>query len=566
MANPDVTPNLKATKQLFAAIQKNQLADVDAAIKAGADIHFYNKRYYDTPLGYAAEKGNIKIVERLLKEKGVDVNHPNVAGRTPLISAAIEGHAEIGKLLIQKGADKAIDEQDKLGWRALTAAGWQGHTDFVQLLIEENVDVTVTDTIGTPLMHAVRSNHPDTVRVLAKAGLSVDARDMYNYTPLMRAAERGYTDMTRVLIDLGADVNASTKAGTTALKLALLENHFDTSQILVDQKADVNAGNGNQTLLEAALNNLKDTELKQSFFLLEHGADASRVSEKNQYFAQSLNHVVAIKREILASSATAPSLNNVLYDLLDKHNGVFLGETHSGPSVRQSLVHLMPGLKAHGVKTLSVELKPEEVDDMLKYKTADEWYENTIFKITKGHHPKEFFALVHAANSYGIKVIGHEKGRELPLVERNEWAAEYINDHKDPDGKVLVFGGEIHSWEGKKMFEDKDIKDREYGLDTLLNIPAINMVWDEALTGKVIPSIENHSLNVLLPSNLKEYIKEHGVNSWHIDREAKTPVVNIPQFPNNNPDIPPMDQMEIEVPKTPVMRPQGTNNGISNPR
>ena len=56
-----------------------------------------------TPLMNAAEKGDIKEVERLLSS-GADVND-GLPGITALHYAAARGHADVAKLLIDKGAD-----------------------------------------------------------------------------------------------------------------------------------------------------------------------------------------------------------------------------------------------------------------------------------------------------------------------------------------------------------------------------------------------------------------------------------------------------------------------------
>ena len=83
---------------------------------------------------------------------GVDVNHANGSGDTPLTYAAFMGHLEVVDLLIEKGAD--VNASGLAGWTPLHLAAQRGHEKIVEQLITNGAEVNaVTDEGfgGTPL-------------------------------------------------------------------------------------------------------------------------------------------------------------------------------------------------------------------------------------------------------------------------------------------------------------------------------------------------------------------------------------------------------------------------------
>ena len=55
-----------------------------------------------TPLYMAAKRGNLKVLEILLKKKGIKVNMANENGRTALFIASENGHEKVVELLLKK--------------------------------------------------------------------------------------------------------------------------------------------------------------------------------------------------------------------------------------------------------------------------------------------------------------------------------------------------------------------------------------------------------------------------------------------------------------------------------
>jgi ankyrin repeat protein len=94
----------------------------------------------------AAASGDIKGVERVLEvRKGAtskanaNVDSIDSSGRTMLISAVMNEHVEVAKLLLSRGADVLIE--DELQYSALHYAASVGNTELTSLLLEKGADV-----------------------------------------------------------------------------------------------------------------------------------------------------------------------------------------------------------------------------------------------------------------------------------------------------------------------------------------------------------------------------------------------------------------------------------------
>jgi ankyrin repeat protein len=166
-----------------------------------------------------------------------------VAFRTPLIKAAVNGHAHVVTLLL--GAKADTKARDSKGSRAMSEAAANGHTAVIESLLEGNADIQLdlSDLDDwNPLMHAAHQGHAAAVKVLlrAKASTEVQAggvgatrvgisRDSY---ALMLAAERGFTDVVSQLLRAGARQEKREWDCATPQSLAKKRGHTEVLKLL----------------------------------------------------------------------------------------------------------------------------------------------------------------------------------------------------------------------------------------------------------------------------------------------------------------------------------------------
>ena len=83
--------------QLIDAVKTGQLAKVDEALNAGADIQQQDEQGW-TPLNWAAGSGSVEIVGLLLN-RGADVFQTGLDQRTPYRIAVAAKHTDVARLL-----------------------------------------------------------------------------------------------------------------------------------------------------------------------------------------------------------------------------------------------------------------------------------------------------------------------------------------------------------------------------------------------------------------------------------------------------------------------------------
>ena len=87
--------------QLIDAVKTGQLANVEAALNAGADVHEQDEQGW-TPLNWAAGKGSVEIASLLLN-RGADVLRTGRDQRTPYRIALAAKHIDVARLLKDAG-------------------------------------------------------------------------------------------------------------------------------------------------------------------------------------------------------------------------------------------------------------------------------------------------------------------------------------------------------------------------------------------------------------------------------------------------------------------------------
>ena len=241
---------------LHDACEFGSLEIVKMLVSVGAGVRVTNGERH-TCLHAAAEAGHTEIVRYLVSLPDVDVNQETVDSYTALHRAVIHVERDVVQVLIDAGAD--IDTQNNEGRSPLLSACVEGTFDTVKMLVRAGAEVRATDDEGVTCLHyaACRRGHTETVRYLVGLPeVDVNHRDAHNHTALHRAALNANTYAVQVLIDAGADINTqNSEEGRSPLHSACASGALGVVKMLVRAGAGVRAtsDDGDTCLILAAV-------------------------------------------------------------------------------------------------------------------------------------------------------------------------------------------------------------------------------------------------------------------------------------------------------------------------
>ncbi|KAM4808328.1 ankyrin repeat domain-containing protein 17 isoform 3-T3 [Rhinophrynus dorsalis] len=185
---------------LMLAAMNGHTAAVKLLLDMGSDINAQIETNRNTALTLACFQGRTEVVSLLLDRKA-NVEHRAKTGLTPLMEAASGGYAEVGRVLLDKGADVNAPPVPSSRDTALTIAADKGHYKFCEMLISRGAHIDVRNKKGnTPLWLAANGGHLDVVQLLVQIGADVDAADNRKITPLMAAFRKGHVKVVRYLV------------------------------------------------------------------------------------------------------------------------------------------------------------------------------------------------------------------------------------------------------------------------------------------------------------------------------------------------------------------------------
>ncbi|GIK04399.1 hypothetical protein Aspvir_008482 [Aspergillus viridinutans] len=270
-------PLLSLPNELLEIISENLQFECDLNALAKANRALYNLlnpclyrfnvlQKGSSAVSWAAERGRPETLQKLIQEgANLNIRVDNHALAQPLLTAAMEGHIEVVKVLLDHGIPPdqihdPADNEDETGYdqTRLTALGWaaaRGHKDVFELLLARGASPTWTEPYQKEsiLMLAVEGGNPDIVRRLLEVGCEVDARDSDGVTALARAARYGYLEAAQALINHGADPESRDQRGKTPIFCAAEEGHQGMIEFLLGKVVDPNPRNDDgQSPLSAA--------------------------------------------------------------------------------------------------------------------------------------------------------------------------------------------------------------------------------------------------------------------------------------------------------------------------
>ncbi|MGC3960253.1 MAG: ankyrin repeat domain-containing protein [Verrucomicrobiota bacterium] len=319
------------------AAEKGQLRVAEYLLNNGADV---NTSASGSPLAIAARNGHKKMVELLLA-RGAAFNAVDSDRRTPLHVAVTRNYPAVVESLLAAKAD--LNARDNGDNTPLMAAVLQGSVPMAQALLARGADVNLVNKFLTtrsfpnsfPNVASDRFNYGSALHLAAGRGnvamvqllltnrAAVAVRNIFGETALHVAAANGSTNVAALLIAAGADVNAAgaedQTGGATPLHLAVTGGHRDMVKLLLEKGANPNiaavvGSPGRTPLIQAAYG--KDAELIA--LLLKAKADPNAMDAQGNFAL--LNAVLARNAEttrvLLTGGADPDMLNPNRYPLL----------------------------------------------------------------------------------------------------------------------------------------------------------------------------------------------------------------------------------------------------------
>ncbi|KAJ3125819.1 hypothetical protein HK098_008207 [Nowakowskiella sp. JEL0407] len=237
-------PDCRGDWAIHVAAKNNNVAAVNLILEIdGLEPLFKPNRHQYTALHIACELGNLEVGEILLEKIDgpsrinellaccayhpfhLAVKHPkmiqlllrsnfspylnsrNPYCQTPLHCAAnLPDCSESIKLLVDAGAN--ADWADMFGILPLHTACSAGLISNAKLLLSAFPGaINHKSFAGTPLLHAIRSNHTEMCEFLLKNGADPTIGDGYIFSPLNNAVRIQNTEICGLLLECGADPN-----------------------------------------------------------------------------------------------------------------------------------------------------------------------------------------------------------------------------------------------------------------------------------------------------------------------------------------------------------------------
>ena len=266
----------------------------------GTDIHVKTNEEMNC-LHIAASEGHLNLCKELIDKYKFDVNIADNLGWTALHYSALNGSYELVTYFAEMGTDIHLKTND--GKNCLHIAALKGHLNLCKVLIDKhNVDWHMTNNhgsyelskyfadIGTDIhnktndganyLHiaALKGNLNLCKELIDKHKFDLHITDDRGWTALHYSVLSGSYELFKYFASMGTDIHLKTNDGKNCLHIAALEGDLDLCKVLIDKhNFDVNmaenlgstalhfsAQNGSYELFTYFADSVTDIHLKRN--------------------------------------------------------------------------------------------------------------------------------------------------------------------------------------------------------------------------------------------------------------------------------------------------------------
>ncbi|HKK92925.1 MAG TPA: ankyrin repeat domain-containing protein [Longimicrobiales bacterium] len=240
-ADPEARTGTGDARPLHLAAGAGSAAAVRALVEAGADVDARESARGQTPLIFAVSRNRVEAVRALI-DAGADIEAATLVAEIPEMQLAAGRSARVRSELLDSMAEAA--GLDPVVFRPTPAqvefaVRRANEVAPAALLSPEDMPEYVDPDVGdgggsgygalvghrgglTPLLHAAREGHAESVAALLDAGADIDRVSRGDHTsPMLIATVNGHFDLALVMLERGADPDLASDAGATPLYAAL---------------------------------------------------------------------------------------------------------------------------------------------------------------------------------------------------------------------------------------------------------------------------------------------------------------------------------------------------------
>ena len=181
-------------EDFFTAVKRDDAEAVRALLGRGFDPDTLDPKGL-SGLYLALREPSPKVAAALIGWPRTNVEIRTREDESPLMMAALKGHLDLARQLVERGADV-----NKTGWTPLHYAATGGHVAIIELLLEHHAYIDAESPNGT--------------------------------TPLMMAAQYGSIGAVKLLLDAGADPGLKNKLGLSAIDFAYRVNRTEAAELI----------------------------------------------------------------------------------------------------------------------------------------------------------------------------------------------------------------------------------------------------------------------------------------------------------------------------------------------
>ena len=199
----------------------------------------------ETPLHWAAMKGNYYIVKELIKlykENQIDLDQPNIFGVTPFMLANLRQDKYICQLFFENGVD--ANWQDKEGNSIVHLIASLGDVKWLKYMIKKfNVNCYLKNNKGdTPFILTILNENVSCVEFFIElfknskqlVSTNINWRNKYGQTPLHAAVFTGNNRIIEILLRNKADISVFDANELTPYHYAYIEEKEDVIKTIHD--------------------------------------------------------------------------------------------------------------------------------------------------------------------------------------------------------------------------------------------------------------------------------------------------------------------------------------------